>query len=862
MDHCDGIPLTKPKSIWAKPVKFKLPIFKHIFNIFTGVARGNLPKIADHVMDTISDLELKTEIGERGWLLITRALMNAMINLTDEHKHRIHIKDFVSDHLDNQLNVILENEQHYIGFDFFENPKKLRLLEMIQPVYGEFLSDVGFEPAMADNLCNRLTSYFIFALTDEWRRKSDYYQSLEKQIRTPFDRAGKEETEWLHYRAWLKKQPDEPIFDESFSLRQIYVPLRGYYQEKITGEGQNSSNGFKEEAGIPRYQKIVFDLGDKLRAWVDKADKNDAFRIVVGGPGYGKSSFLKVFASQLAEDHKRVLFIPLHRFEIKDDLIDALQKFIHFGGYFTHDPLGDEPLVVIFDGLDELAMQGKVLADAANHFIREIKIKLGYLNTQKIRLQVIVSSRDIIIQANEMEFRNEYQLLHILPYYIEERKRVDYLDPENLLANDLRHFWWENYGKIKGRTYPGLPGELKNPDLDKLTAQPLLNYLVALSYERGSIQFSKHPHLNEIYDDLLKAIHRRSYEESRVHRAVDRLEYHHFVRVLEEIALCAWHGDGRTTTVREIERHCRGCGMEHILKSFTESAKEGIISFMTAFYFRKSGQPFTGEETFEFTHKSFGEFLAARRIIQKIRQMHHKRRARETNFDEGWGDKECLTEWIKLFGPKQLDRDLLKFITNEIQALGQTDKDDVNGMQRTVTRMMNDMLTNGMPMETVGNAQGMRYAYFIENLRAINAEKALLIILSTLSDCTGEISPIIWPSHTAFGEFISRLQGQRTGGKNFILRFLNRLNLENAVLVLKDLYMANLREANLSKAQLQSVNLRFADLRGADLRLADLSGAILIGADLSGADLREADLRRADLSGANLTGADQRGAKI
>ncbi|HLP47582.1 MAG TPA: pentapeptide repeat-containing protein [Candidatus Kapabacteria bacterium] len=869
MKKTEGIPLTKPKSIWVKPIKIKLQLFKNLFNLFKDSLQGDFLKIPADVLDTFSGLELKTEIGERGWLLVSRALMDAMIKLVEEHTNSIHVDAVVPDHLDTQLNEILENQAHYLGFDFFENPKKLELLTAFQPVYCEFLADVGFEPAMADNICNRLTGYFVLALMDEWRKNAGYYQPLEDSIKTPFDKAGLEEKEWLHYLAWLKKQPDEPVFGETFGLRQVYIPLRGFHKEKVKGKDRDSGEGFKNSDGAEEYKKIAFDLEEKLIAWVDTADKNDALRIIAGGPGYGKSSFLKIFAARLAEINIRVLFVPLHRFEIKEDLIDALQKFIRFNGYLTHDLLGSERLVVIFDGLDELAMQGKGLADAANQFIREIKMKLGNLNSQKNRLQVIVSGRDIIIQANEAEFRKEHQLLHILPYYINEAERKEYTAKKGFLETDQRDSWWENYGKIKGKAYPGLPGELKNEDLDKLTVQPLLNYLVALSFERGKLQFSQHTNLNEIYEDLLGAVHHRSYDEGRIHRAVDRLEYNHFIRILEEIALCAWQGDGRTTTAADIEQHCQDAGLAKILECFKQSAKEGIISFMTAFYFRKAGQrqQATGEETFEFTHKSFGEFLAGRRIVNKIKQIHNKRREKESNFDEGLGDKECLTEWIKLFGPKELDKDLLKFIANEIEALGKKNKEEVKGLQETVIRLMNHMLKNGMPMETVALS-----SYFIENIQAINAEKALLIILSTIADITGEISNIAWPSLTAFGELISRLQGQRTGGDNFILRFLNRLNLEKAFLDIKDFYHANFQETNLSRVSLIMANLRRADLSEANLSEANLREANLWRADLRGANLREANLREAnlrganlseaDLGGANLSGADLRGARV
>jgi hypothetical protein len=286
-------------------------------------------------------------------------------------------------------------------------------------------------------------------------------------------------------------------------------------------------------------------------------------------------------------------------------------------------------------------------------------------------------------------------VLHILPYFVEEKKWEKYKDKNGILKKDQRHAWWKNYGNITGKRYKRIPNRLKNEDLDQLTAQPLLNYLVALSFERGKIKFTGTINLNEIYEDLLKAVHERTYEKKRIHKSVERLKYPHFIRILEEIAIAAWHGDGRTTTVREIEAHCKSSGMEKMLEEFKIGAKGGMVSLMAAFYFRKAGRDPSGDETFEFSHKSFGEFLAAKRIINKIQQIHKKRIEREEHFDEGWSVKDCLVEWAILFGPKILDWDLIKFISNEIEALNKNDKEYLKSIQGTIIQLINHMLKTG-----------------------------------------------------------------------------------------------------------------------------------------------------------------------
>ena len=153
------------------------------------------------------------------------------------------------------------------------------------------------------------------------------------------------------------------------------------------------------------------------------------------------------------------------------------------------------------------------------------------------------------------------------------RGEEEYQDPKGLLKKDLRQAWWKNYGRLTGKAFGALPPELGRRDLDEITAQPLLNYLVALSFTRGKLDFTQDIHLNAIYSDLVATVHERGYEKRRAYVAIRKMSLEDFSRVLEEIGLAAWHGDGRTTTVREIEEHCRTSGVDKLLNDFRECAR-------------------------------------------------------------------------------------------------------------------------------------------------------------------------------------------------------------------------------------------------------------------------------------------------
>ncbi len=480
------------------------------------------------------------------------------------------------------------------------------------------------------------------------------------------------------------------------------MPLRAYYEREVKVPPEEKlEQGIIEEK---KHEQVVIDLNTELKTWLQQAKSDDAIRLISGGPGSGKSSFAKIFAAQQAKKGQiPVLFIPLHLFKLSDDLVKAVGEFVQIEGFLPHNPLdrgdGESRLLIIFDGLDELSMQGKIAAEAAREFVEEVRLKVNQLNQRQTRLQVLITGREVVVQANRSKFRQPHQLLYLLPYFVREDERKDYVDKQRLLKQDQRQLWWQSYGKAKGKEYSGLPPELDRQNLLEITTQPLLNYLVALSIERDKLQFTEDTNLNQIYEDLLEAVYERGYEKHG-YRVTEGIEKYQFIGILEEIALACWHGDGRTTTVGEIESHCDNSGLGGILhrfqESFHEDSKSSIIRLLTAFYFRESGGVRAREKTFEFTHKSFGEYLTAKRIVLGLKLIHEELEERQKNFRKGCDEAKALLNWATLCGASAMDEYLFRFICDEIRLQNPS---DVDNWQQTLCRLIEFMLNHGMPME-------------------------------------------------------------------------------------------------------------------------------------------------------------------
>ena len=202
----------------------------------------------------------------------------------------------------------------------------------------------------------------MLAVIAEWRQRASDYQLICDALQSsPFRDLESQELAWKHYTAVLARQVDEPVFGAAFGLRQIYVPLRAWCAER---REEKSEKPDEIPFGREKIVRVVIPLEDALRQWLHEEKRTDAIRIVSGGPGSGKSTSVKLFAWEVSSKlGRRVLFIPLHWFDVKGDLSAAVARYARNAARLPRDPLdpekGETKLLLIFDGLDELASQGQ-----------------------------------------------------------------------------------------------------------------------------------------------------------------------------------------------------------------------------------------------------------------------------------------------------------------------------------------------------------------------------------------------------------------------------------------------------------------------------------------------------------------------
>jgi hypothetical protein len=388
----------KPISIWNRPLQLDS---KGLFGALAKGAvhgfTGQLTELGGDAVDGLAALGLDShDAPHLSWLLLRRSLISAMAELIRESLPEIGEpkKDFAD--LSRQLDEALEEEEVAIDRTLFDRPRDLPLLGAVQKPFAQWLEAYGLAAPAAAAVAGRLPGYFVLALHSEWRSQPTAYEPIREAVNTPFTRTAGQEQAWRVYAARLDRQVDEPMFGESFGLRQVYVPLRAFYvDEPSRSEGRSAGI---EKAEREKERRVAVWLEQEIDAWIAAADKKDSYRVLSGGPGSGKSSFLRMYAARAAREGRiRVLFIPLHQLNVAGSLATAVGDYVRLAEALPANPLdpdsGEERLLLLLDGLDELAMQGRIGAEAARDFVREVLKHVELRNHDRCRLLVLFSGR-------------------------------------------------------------------------------------------------------------------------------------------------------------------------------------------------------------------------------------------------------------------------------------------------------------------------------------------------------------------------------------------------------------------------------------------------------------------------------------
>jgi|GEM_PF-237528 len=828
-----------------------------------GAASG-LGAIVDGVAEVVSVFGPEDTLEESGWRLVYGALQGAIdeagapLRTSSGAGQRLtaeHFLQFGGRHVD--LTTI-EIPAHFLG-----QPKQLTLLSEIEPIVKAALIHQGMDDAVAGQRAQLLPVFFVAALADIWRKDRRWLDAIEQLTDAAPEIAARQERAWLYYRDGVERDLARPLFGGPKSLLDLYQPLRGYWTE-LPG----SPRGERHEC------RHVVDIAKELTNWIEGPEADDLPRVVSGGPGSGKSSLVKWWAAERLrrEPPLPTLIVPLHRIWTFD-LEAEVDRFARSEGFAQNpvDAMAGEPnLVLILDGLDELDVDQRTGPQQATQLVTAVVRLLREAQGQNLR--VLLAGREVVVSALRGWFDRPRLVLHVLGYLTDAQRQehdigrnhagIRWDDPDNKLATDQRRAWWRAWLGASGNETSQIPAAIAgNSQLIELSDQPLLNHLLAIVHRDGASEIDEHTTLNGVYAGVLSHVWRRTWgysDEASLRLGkipgLQPLTEDDLQRVFESIGLAVWqYGSGRSITLARLGEVFEVEGLDDQLAGFTAVAKSTALDLLTAFYFRRDG----AAETFELTHRSFGDYLAAKRLLRLILDLHE---ALTSNDIER---REALRRWYHWTHSARITPEIVDFLEGDLRTLEVAELQSLRG---SLIRLFDQNLRTGMVRES---AECSRQPTSQREAQQFDSA-AELALFAAIGACTEAIihrtadlpieerrqrvrwSPA-WPDYqsvrrTSAWDLLRRLEAG-TARDTLARRHMQGLDLTYQVIG------GDLAGARLTYAVATDSDFRRANFFRVDLRQTDLSRAVFRGANLSGVNLDGASLRSADLFGANLIGA-------
>ena len=767
----------------------------------------------------------------------------------------------------------------------------------------------------------------------------EYSNSSESVIIGIYKNANQEEdsSSYKSIENYLEEQiatkPKEKVFNENFSFADIYVPLKATL---VNANGK-----------VNRYQKYF--VNDWATEMLLNSSKAKQVMFIQGGPGRGKSVFCRMFADWVRQEIHPLWIPVLIRLRDIESFEPSFEKTLQGAvkaDFARNDSwLTDSKFRFLFllDGFDELRMEGRAKG-GIERFIKQVGSFQERCDTSEMGHRFIVTGRQLALQGISYlpENLERVELLEMDDYLQKDwvnkwEKVVGIL--EDLQPNTIPLIWFLlrkyncmigilvirkflfNIGKEKSEAFwaflqsDNLPQEVKQD----LAREPLLLYLLAAMHRDGKITIEDLTGTSGIqtkigiYEQALNWVltEQRKDRHKDVQPEVVRLKPEQLRQVLMEAGLSVVQSGGECSMIKTIEQRLSKSKPKIANKIQEIRITKGdkvLKNALAAFYLKPASKDEEG--AVEFFHKSFGEFLCAKRMQQSIERWTRW----DDDEDEFYLDKKQLAEEIfDLLGYGGLTPEIVEYlfsllaVSNKVltyklfnrledfylrwcdgkfinappdnnypqqkmrllkeQKLETTKKQDILGLRQV------DLYTGLNVMILL--LQLHRYAQQQENSKKVinfhpcgklNEEGKLeeedssrLFRIIGYCRCLSDLG---------FLNIVGRFLGSANlSNADLSLTNLSSANLSNADLSLTNLSLtnlssANLNFANLSSANLNSANLNFANLNFAKLISAKLNSTNLSSANLSSANLSSANLSSANLSSANLSNADLISAKL
>lgn len=678
---------------------------------------------------------------------------------------------------------------------------------------------------------------------DGWLRDIETYNSIDKYLEDI-----------------IAKKPEENVFDEAFNFRQIYVPMN-VKSVKSDGEVQEDA----EAINIEQWATEILQ---------DNSTKNRVL-FIQGGPGRGKSVFCRMFSDWVRRELYPIytpILIRLRDIRTFDANFDKTLGTAIGWDFVTadHGWLTDcnTRFLFLLDGFDELLLEREASNDL-KQFLEQVSLfqKRSAENSERGH-RILITGRPLALYGIERLMPTNLERVEIIPMdeaiqqqWLEKWQNV--VDSDSLIAaaktSNFRRFLRDNRF---------------SQQLKDLAKEPLLLYLLAVLHRDSKFYTDMFEKADAgeakilVYEQALEwVLNKQRTEDGRnLNPEITDLEPEDLRSLLAEAGLCVVQSGREYASIKMIESRLLAKedeGAKELIEKARQTGSDKALKNALAAFYLKSG---TADNSVEFFHKSFGEFLCAERMAETLEEWTQKTGKRRKTYTVS--TKELEWQIYDLLGYGNLTVEIVEYlrallIKNQIDFVvlferlhefylrwcngdfielwdaseemlplkkaRQLQQQDIERGQRQV-----DIYTglNVMILLFELHRYGQSQEELKEKLHFYpcgepeddNFDEDRLLRVMNYSQ-TLEINTF----RLTVGQFLKScdFRKMRFLGAILVGTQCDQANFENAVLVDAVLIRAKLVKANLRNSCLDEANLRGTNLQGADLRGAELTRANL-----------------------------------
>ncbi|MGJ3253322.1 MAG: NACHT domain-containing protein [Elainellaceae cyanobacterium] len=671
----------------------------------------------------------------------------------------------------------------------------------------------------------------------EWSAEQEKYESIDTYL-----------------KEYVSPNPDDPtrkmrwqVFNEPFTLQEIYVPLNA---QLLTRNGDEDTT-----------QESI-DLETWAQNLLDSPHQQNQVLFIQAGPGRGKSVFCRIFANKVRESLFPIWIPILIRLrdipKLQNSFVDTLREAISTDFARNDDGwLTDKNTRFLFflDGFDELLMEGRT-SGGLEQFLRQVGQFQQSCTSPEMGHRVIVTGRPLALQGVERTLPQNLERVKILP-----------------MDDERQHQWFVQWGKLVDAEPQHLATILNDQRLPErvreLAREPLLLYLLAAMHRDGELHLDMFAGAEEskakvlIYQKTLDWVLTKQ-RPDLLNRDLTEFETDGLKRILAEAGLYVIQSGGESASIRMIEERLRtDDNARNLLDEAQTRLKENPLRNALAAFYLQPGRK--GEGSVEFAHKSFSEFLCAKRLKLAIEDWTYPGRRNQFELS----DEQLHWEIYDLLGAPVLTVEIVSYLmellkqSNDFRPVELFNRLHDFYLRWCDGEFIDQLPANNLPQKKMLQLQEFDSRVGLRKVDVYGGINILILLLKLHSmfqlDATLEVSkavpssdhlfyPCSKPESNIFDEdrllkIIYYAYAVKLGSFNKIVG----PHLANAYLVSAYLGSAFLYEINLTRANLSKANFKNARLCKTNFDSAVLSGAILAGADLKKANLNGSNLSHADL---------------